>query len=66
MNPVSEKFSKLKFLRYSHLTELFGVNRKTIYRWIDAGHFPRPIRITARTVRFDAEQVLRYLRKFQG
>lgn len=66
MHQVSEQISKLKLLTYKHLTEIFGVDRKTIYRWIDAGKFPQPIRITARTVRFDAEQVLIYLKKHQG
>ena len=66
MNPVNEKINKLKFLRFKHLTELFEVNRKTIYRWIDAGQFPKPIRITQRTVLFDAEKVLRCLEERQG
>ncbi|HAI13011.1 MAG TPA: AlpA family phage regulatory protein [Phycisphaerales bacterium] len=66
MNSVSERISKLKLLTYKHLTEMFGVDRKTIYRWVDAGRLPQPIRITARTVRFDAEQVLRCLKDHQG
>ena len=66
MSLASNDFGNLNLLTYKHLTQMFGVDRKTIYRWIDAGKFPQPIRITARTVRFDAEQVLIYLKKHQG
>jgi excisionase family DNA binding protein len=66
MSLASNDFGDLNLLTYKHLTQKLGVDRKTIYRMVDSGRLPRPIRITARTVRFDAEQVLRYLRKFQG
>ncbi len=66
MTQISDTLKNLKLLTYKNLSEIFGVTRKTIYRWIQMGRLPQPMRITARTVRFDAEQVLLYMRKWQG
>ena len=32
-----------KFLRVGEVAELVGVDRTTIYRWVQKGHFPPPL-----------------------
>ena len=36
------------------LEELFKVSRATIYRWVNNGHFPKPIHLGANMVRWRA------------
>lgn len=37
-------------LNIAEVVDLVGVSRATIYRMIDSGEFPRPVRITTRRV----------------
>jgi prophage regulatory protein len=39
-----------RFLRINDVVATIGVSRATIYRMIDAGSFPAPVRLTARSV----------------
>ena len=32
-----------KFLKVGELAEKLGVSQTTIYRWVEDGHFPRPM-----------------------
>ncbi len=39
-----------RFLKISEVVDLVGVSRATIYRMIDSGAFPRPVRVSAMRV----------------
>ena len=39
-------------LKVKEVCQRYGVARSTIYRWIDAGLFPKPLRIGEDTVRW--------------
>jgi excisionase family DNA binding protein len=43
-------------LNVREVAELFGVNVSTVWRWVQAGHFPTPVRICG-TTRFRATEV---------
>jgi prophage regulatory protein len=38
-----------------------NISLSTLYRWIDAGQFPKPFRLQDRTIAWDAEQIDRWL-----
>ena len=39
-----------KVLRLDAVTKQLGVGRSTLYRWMDEGRFPRPIKLGGRSV----------------
>jgi predicted DNA-binding transcriptional regulator AlpA len=39
------------------LEELFKVSRATIYRWVNSGHFPKPIHLGANMVRWKVSDI---------
>lgn len=49
------------YLRVADVAELLSVNRRTVWRWVDEGRLPSPIRLTARTVRWPASELQSYL-----
>lgn len=44
-------------MRLTELCAQLAVSRGTIYRWLNEGKFPRPVRIGERAVRWRAEDV---------
>ncbi len=36
-----------KFLRLKQVIEIIGVSKATIWRWVNDGTFPKPIKISA-------------------
>ena len=44
------------FLTTKEVSEMFRIDMRTVARWVDAGHLPRPRKI-GRTVRFPAEKI---------
>ena len=46
-----------RLLRMPEVEQLCGLKRSSIYRAIDAGHFPQQVRLGARAVGFPASQV---------
>ena len=41
---------QLRFLRLPEVLNLVGVTRSTLYRWMDAGTFPKQISVGGNTV----------------
>jgi predicted DNA-binding transcriptional regulator AlpA len=39
------------------IEELFKVSRATIYRWVNSGHFPKPIHLGANMVRWKVSDI---------
>lgn len=44
-------------MKLTELCDQLAVSRGTIYRWLNEGKFPRPVRIGGRAVRWRAEDV---------
>ena len=40
--------NNLKFYRVSELSELLSIGKSTIWAWVKAGRFPKPIQISSR------------------
>jgi prophage regulatory protein len=53
--------SAIQFLRRSDVEQLTGLSRSTIYRFIQAGTFPRPISIGGRSVRWRSSDVTAWM-----
>lgn len=66
--------SRSKLLKIGEVTEWLGVSRSTIYKWIDEGRFPSPIkfgatdrsRVAARWAEEDIEQWIKDRRDESG
>jgi prophage regulatory protein len=43
--------------QYHNIVERTGLSRATIYRMIDTGDFPRPLRLAARAIGWTEEQI---------
>lgn len=52
-----------RYISDVQLAERYGVHRATIWRWAQAGHFPKPIQITPGTTRWKLEEVERHDRE---
>jgi len=50
----------MKFYRVNDLVPLTGLSRSTIYRLVDKGDFPKPIKLSARIIGWEEEAVLRW------
>ena len=47
----------MRFLRPRQVLEMIGVSRTTLWRMVQAGHFPRPVYITERNRGYLLESV---------
>lgn len=47
----------MRFIRPRQVVEMIGVSRTTLWRMVQAGTFPRPVRITERNCGFLLEAV---------
>ena len=47
----------MQFIRIRRVLEMIGVSRTTLWRMVQAGTFPRPVRITERNRGYDIETV---------
>ena len=45
------------FYRFNQLTDLIGVSKTTIYRWIDSGKFPNYIKIGDRAIGWRVDDI---------
>ena len=52
-----------RFLRSSEVQESLGVSQATIYRWMKAGHFPRPVRLGPATVAWKQSDLEKWLKE---
>ena len=55
-------FHARALLRLADVRNLVGVSRSTIYKRVPEGSFPRPIRISARSVRWRLEEIEEWIR----
>ena len=50
-----------RFLRLPEVLKLVGVTRSTLYRWMDAGTFPKQIQLASRTVVWNEQEVTKWM-----
>jgi len=55
-DPKSRPDSR-QLLKLKEICELLSVSRSTIYYWMSERNFPRPVRLGARAVRWQAEEI---------
>ena len=51
----------LRFMRMRELFEMVGVSRATIYRWMDAGDFPRSIALGGNSIAWSEKSVQEWM-----
>jgi len=51
-----------QFYRRSSLEEMLGISRSTIYRMMNVGEFPRPIKLGRRAVGWREDEIEQWLR----
>jgi len=55
---MSEATAMRPMIRMKVLEKNLGVDRSTIYRWMEAGQFPRPVNVGNHAVAFYEDEVL--------
>jgi len=51
----------LRFMRMGEVIEMVGVSRATIYRWMDAGDFPRSIALGGNSIAWSEKSVQEWI-----
>ena len=51
----------LRFMRMREVIEMVGVSRATIYRWMDAGDFPRSIALGGNSIAWSEKSVQEWM-----
>ena len=51
----------LRFMRMREVIEMVGVSRATIYRWMDAGDFPRSIALGGNSIAWSEKSVKEWM-----
>ncbi|MDS9467929.1 AlpA family transcriptional regulator [Paracoccus sp. MBLB3053] len=50
-----------RYIRRTEVEALTGLSRSTIYRMMDAGDFPKPVKLTRKAVGWPEDQVAEWL-----
>jgi len=50
----------MKFYRVNDLVTLTGLSRSTIYRLVDKGEFPKPVKLSARVIGWEEEVLFKW------
>ena len=50
-----------RLLRLPELIRMIGVSRATIYRYVDSGRIPRPIRLSTRCIAWRASEITAWM-----
>ena len=53
----------MKLYRMNDLVQVLDISRWSVYRLIDAGKFPKPLRLGNRTPRWPADEVDQWLQE---
>ncbi|SIO39637.1 helix-turn-helix transcriptional regulator [Halodesulfovibrio marinisediminis] len=57
------KFPETGFLREKNLYSFVPVSRTTLWQWVRADKFPKPIKLAARTTVWRAEDVRKWIKQ---
>ncbi len=52
-------------LTVQHLSSIYCVSRRTIWRWVAQGKLPRPVAVTRRTRRWIADEIHAHLEELR-
>jgi predicted DNA-binding transcriptional regulator AlpA len=64
--PVDEFFGR-RYLRCNELIAMGLIpNRMTLHRWVRAGRFPAPLRLTPRVLLWDSTEIAALLNRLAG
>jgi len=55
--PQRSVASSTQFLRLNHLKERLGVSGSSIWAWVKAGKFPKPVKLSENTTAWNAADV---------
>jgi len=47
---LNNQYHNLTFITISKIPSIYGISRATVYRWIESGKLPDPIRLSPRIV----------------
>lgn len=48
-------------MNYDDIKEYIGIHKRTIQKWVAAGEFPRPIKLSTKCVIFDKRDIVNWL-----
>ena len=57
MTPVHEPRRVTRLIRMKEVQHRVGLGRSTIYRWMDAGKFPKPVQLGGYAVAWAQEDI---------
>jgi len=63
---TDQQEDKPRLLRIRQVLEVVPVSRSTIWEWVKKGHFPKPMRIGARTTVWDEEEVNDFIKRHKA
>jgi prophage regulatory protein len=55
-----------RLIRLAEVATMLGIGRSTIYKYVEAGTFPAPVKVGQRSVRWKLSDVLAWSRLSQG
>ncbi len=55
--PTSPVMRARMLIRLAEACELIGVSRSTVYKWVAAGRFPAPVRVSERAIRWRVDEI---------
>ena len=55
--------SQTRLLKMAQVAKDLGVHERTVSRWVHDGLFPAPIKLTERTIRWRASDVVEFLKR---
>lgn len=62
MKPTPDVRPEAAWVRTAPLCAALGINRITLWRWVRAGRFPRPVHLgCTRSLFFDADEVAQWI-----
>lgn len=53
--------NQIRFMRRREVLELLGLSHTTVYKMVDEGRFPRPLRIGPNTTRWRSDQITEWM-----
>ncbi len=64
--PASNRDSSDRLLRLPELVRTIGVSRATIYRYVDNGRLPPPVKLSTRCIAWRASEITAWMAALQA
>jgi prophage regulatory protein len=59
--PTADRSTNDRLLRLPELVRMIGVSRATIYRYIDSGRLPQPVKLSTRCIAWRASEITAWM-----